>query len=235
MPYWQKEFIFQSAALAVFRSLGGQMQNEVDPKLKVRIHIPDSLAVKEMRRMRQLTMKEAALLINASVATIKRKENKSYTLKKGELDNFMEAYGFSKSDLLDIKLSKNIKLEDLKCPTKVKIIEVNRLRRSYKKIISKEVEAITQLRKRRGINIKEACTLCNYDRCAIGSIENGRITLTDTKIKHIVSSYGFKMKSFLAIINSQIDRFEIENNCITNIKNLTDEKLMTLQSLLKNY
>jgi len=110
------------------------MKSEVGRKLKIKEHIPDSLVIKKMRMMRNLTMREAGTIFNVSIATIKRKENKYYVLKLNERETFVNAYGFSNKEFIDLKLSREIDYSKSEKIEKIKVIQHNKLRRSYKKM-----------------------------------------------------------------------------------------------------
>jgi hypothetical protein len=42
----------------------------------------------------------------------------------------------------------------------------------------------------------QASAVCGYSRTSIGHIENGRITLDQNRIEHIIASYGCAPKEF---------------------------------------
>ncbi len=208
------------------------MKQQIDPQLQQKEYISDATAISKLRKLKQITQAEAGLLLNCSISTIKRREHKDCNLTVDEIDNFLKAYGYTRSDLINIKLSRPVTVRNHKLQ-KTKIIEHKSLRRSYKKIITKEVLALIELRKRAGTSIKDACEKCNYNRSTIGAIENGRITLTEKRIKHIVASYGFRMKDFNSILKSDLDRLGIIDECFQKLRRLTDEKLSIVVNLLK--
>ncbi|MBC7713972.1 MAG: helix-turn-helix domain-containing protein [Rhizobacter sp.] len=69
-------------------------------------------------------------------------------------------------------------------------------RRSYQKIVTKEVKALRALRSLKKNSQDEASKLCGYSRPTFGHIENGRITVNADRINHIIMSFGFKMQEF---------------------------------------
>ncbi len=115
------------------------MKQEIDPKCRHKESISDATAMSRLRQLKQITQAEAGLLLGCSVSTIKRKEHKDYNLSSDEIDIFLKAYGFLKDDLLNIKLSRPVTNQPRQLQ-KVKIIEHKSLRRSYKKIITKEAQ-----------------------------------------------------------------------------------------------
>lgn len=206
----------------------------MQPNDKDTIANSDGPYLKQVRRLRGISIKEAAKLLGCSVSTIKRRESKKSNLSKSEVETFLLAYGTEYTQYLSLKLGKKVSIENLNPTRKLKIIEHHHLRRSYQKIISKEVEALIILRKRLGVSLQEACKLCGYSRSSVGAIENGRINLTEKRIKHIVASYGYKMKDFSNILTSKIDRIKIETQCVEKIQKLSDKKIETLSHLINN-
>lgn len=202
------------------------------PKSESLEPISDSSILKKVRQLRGLSRHDASKLLNCSISTIKRREQPKCRISQREIDTFLNAYGVTKSDFMNLKLNQPVHIENLRPTRPFKIIEHNKLRRSYKKIITDEVSALIHLRKRLGVTKHEACKLCGFNRSAIGAIENGRITLNKKKIEHIVKSYGFKLSDYYSLINSQIDRIQAENLCIKKIQMMPDHKLETLTHLI---
>jgi transcriptional regulator with XRE-family HTH domain len=121
------------------------------------------------------------------------------------------------------------------CPKKEKVLENNSLRRSYKKVIIKEARALQVLRRLQGLTQYKASYLCGYSRTAIGHIENGRIEIPKSRICHIVKSYGFIMKDFEYHMKAGIFVTEIQDDCISIIKALGEDKLKAVYPLLSTF
>ena len=109
------------------------------------------------------------------------------------------------------------------------------MRRSYKKIITKEVRTLAIFRKRKGVTQYEASKLCGWSSPTIGHIEQGRIELTEDRIKHIVAVYGRTMKEFYEAIRSEIMRDEVEAECAKLIQKLDDNRLMAVKGILEKF
>ncbi len=71
----------------------------------------DKEALKEMRKLRGLSMKNAANLFGVSVATIKWRESRNFPLPTTERSQFIDGYGFSKTDFINLKLSFRLESE----------------------------------------------------------------------------------------------------------------------------
>ena len=146
----------------------------------------------------------------------------------------MTSYGFKKEDLA-LCISGKAKVVVKKYSidkSKARVVENNNLRRSYKKLITKDCETLRVLRLLKGLTQDEASSICGYSRPTIGHIENGRIELSLERIKQIVKAYGFKMKDFDHHRASESFVTDIQEECIQFIKKLSEEKLKTVQSLL---
>ena len=67
--------------------------------------------------------------------------------------------------------------------------------------------------------------------------ESGRVDLSDKieEIRHIVSSYGLKMEEYYDLLNSEILRDEVVDNCLNILETISDDKLKAVQALLLNF
>lgn len=198
--------------------------------------ISDHVAIKKMRLIRKLTRNEAAVLFTYSRASIEKIENGRAKLTPERVRKFVEGYGFTQNQFMDLKMGKVSHLVPANLAvTPIKIIEHVGLRRSYKKIITKEVRALRAFRKRKGISQYEASKICGWFQTTIGHIEQGRIELTEDRIKHIITTYGFTMREFFDCVRSDIDRAEVESKCGTLIQKLDDTRLMAVLGILERF
>ena len=194
----------------------------------------NGLALKKLREIKKLTRKEASILLEVSHKTIEGYENGRLGLSPIKINQILKNYGFKKEDLalcIAGKAQVVIKKYSIDEP-RSKVIENNNLRRSYKKLITKDCETLRVLRLIKGLTQDEASSICGYSRPTIGHIENGRIELSIERIKLIVKTYGFKMKDFEHHRASESFVTDIQDECIQFIKKLSEEKLKTVQSLL---
>jgi transcriptional regulator with XRE-family HTH domain len=212
------------------------MQQNAIANATVSTVISDHVAIKKMRMIRKLTRKESALIFSYSRSSIEKVENGRGKLTPERVRRFVEGYGFTQNQFMDLKLGR---LGDV-APTpivakKVRIIEHVEMRRSYKKIITKEVRTLAIFRKRKGVTQYEASRLCGWCSPTIGHIEQGRIELTEDRIKHIVAIYGRTMKEFYESIRSEIMRDEVEAECAKLIQKLDDNRLLAIKGILENF
>lgn len=177
-------------------------------------------ALRKARILKCLSRKDLAKKLNVSYKAIEKIENGRDKLSEERLQNIIKAIGITHEEFLKIKQGKKI-ITILK-PKKV-ITNIDR--RSYQRLITKEVRVLKSLRKMREISQDQASALCGYSRPTIGHIENGRISLDKERIAHIVNSYGFTSQDFDRYI--QMDRFrdEIIDHCVSKLNKLTDDKL----------
>ncbi|PIP96638.1 MAG: hypothetical protein COW00_11945 [Bdellovibrio sp. CG12_big_fil_rev_8_21_14_0_65_39_13] len=192
-------------------------------------------ALKKMREMRGLSRKNAAPLVGVTFKLIEQLENGRVELTKQKIAQYCLAYGFTQNQYRDICEGKIGKVQKEICKVRTKVIEQNDLRRSYKKIITKEAKVLQVLRRLKNLTQYDASLLCDYSRTAIGHIENGRIEIPNSRIKHIVESYGFSMDDFNHHMKSEKFVTDIQDDCIKIIKGLGEEKLKAVYPLLSTF
>lgn len=212
------------------------MQQIERPNEHISTVVSDHVAIKKMRLIRGMNRNEAALIFSYSRSSIEKVENGRGKLTPDRVRRFVEGYGFTWNQFMDLKLGKQT--DALPAPPetkKVRIIEHVELRRSYKKIITKEVRTLRIFRKRKGITQSEASKLCGWFTTTIGHIEQGRIELPENRIKQIVTAYGFTMKAFYESLRSDIMREEIEAECAKLIQRLDDNRLLAIKGILEKF
>ena len=195
----------------------------------------DASFLKQLRLALNLNRTEASNILGMSVSTIKRYETGISEITTDKLDYFLKCYCVSRIEYMSFKAGKEVSFSKEKLTPKVKVIENNLLRRSYKKIITEEVRAITHLRTIKGLNQQELTTKCGWSRTAISHIENGRIELTEEKLKHILKALEVTLKKFKQYLDSSFDRTFIEKKCIKKILDMDSSKLKSIETILENF
>lgn len=198
--------------------------------LKNRINFSHAKALRRAREMLKLTRNEMALKLQVSPETVKKYEVGRAIIDEEKVDKFISILNLSREDYEKIRKGKGIGL--LK---RTKKVQTNEQRRSYQKVISKEVRVLKIMRQIKKISQDQASALCGYSRPTIGHIENGRIELPDSRIRHIVLSYGLEMNYFYELMKEEILRDELLQVCVDKIKQLPEEKLKIVSSLLKSF
>ena len=192
----------------------------------------DGLALRKLRELKKMSRKEACILLELNYKSIEKFENGRTKLTKERLKSIIATYGFS---AVDFDMCRKGNIQKVKARLgykKIRVLDDNRGRRSYQKIITKEVNTLVAMRRLKGFSQYQASFICGYSQSAIGHIENGRIELNPERISHIVNSYGFSFKAFEHHLNSERFITDIQEECIQIIKKLSEAKLNTVQSLL---
>jgi transcriptional regulator with XRE-family HTH domain len=190
----------------------------------------------EQRILRYLRLEKGWSLAEASeYLGIKSKalghiENGRVKLESSRVKQIIEAWGYSN---LDYQRAKRIlpKESDLKKRKTISVM-TNSDRRSYRRIITKEVRVLKVLRMIKNLTQDQASSVCGYSRPSIGHIENGRIELSLDRIQHIVSSYGFEMNEFHRLMKEEILRDEVIEKAFEKLKGLSEDKLKLVSNLL---
>src|SRR5690606_367318 len=81
----------------------------------------------------------------------------------------------------------------------------------------------------------QASSVCGYSRPSIGHIENGRITLDQNRIEHIVESYEYPMSEFHRLMREEIIRDELLSVSFEIMKRLPEDKLKIVSGLLQSF
>ena len=211
------------------------MEQTKTPRSRQKIMLPETLALRKMREILNLDRKQAAILVEKNAKQLEKIENGFVELTPALVSQFIKNYGFS---VANFELLVEGRVEQVKrnlTPKAKKVIENNKLRRSYKKNITKEVRTLQVLRKLKGVTQYQASFLCKYHKTAIGHIENGRVEIPNSRIQHIVKSYGFTMKDFEYHMKSERFVTDIQDECMEIIRGLSEEKLKAVYPLLTTF
>ncbi len=163
----------------------------------------DALTLKVLREIRDLSRKEAGVLLGLNHKTIAKLESGRAILHRSRIEKTVKAYDLTYEDFLSCREGKSEQIQKRFCHKKAQIIGNNkrgignnRERRFNKRIITKEAQVLKVLRKLKRFSQRKASLVCGYHKTAICFIENGRVELHSDKIAHIVKSYGFTMEDF---------------------------------------
>lgn len=210
------------------------MKQKKITKTKKRRITNDHLAIRELRLELNLTQAIAGKLIGLSAKGVEAIENGRVSLNRNRIEEILNSYNFSYLDFLRVR--KLIEKNSCKRRKRITIKTVlkNEDRRSYQKLITKEVKVLKSMRRIKGLTQYKASKLCGYNRSAIGHIENGRIELSTDRIKHIIESYGYKYRDFENNMHKEEQRDTIIDFCIERIETLDDRKLDIVKNLLRS-
>lgn len=195
-----------------------------------RMNLSNAKALRRSREFLKVTRNELAALLGLTAKSVEKYENGRVDLDEEKINKVLRALDLTWEEFKKIKKGK--KLGSRK--KNLKTVFENADRRSYRKIMTKEVKVLKALRKMGKWSQDQASSLCGYSRPTIGHIENGRIELPLERIQYIVSAYGYKMQHFESLMKEEALRDEITEECMNRILHLPEEKLKLVQSVLAN-
>lgn len=209
--------------------------SSVVPRHKQKLITEDTIAIRLMREKRKYSRVQAGLLLGISPKNLEAIENGRVQLTEARVEQFCSAYQFSCAEYEKIRSGKIDEVMVVKAEARAKVIEHNQLRRSYRKEINKKVLAITSLRKISGHTQYSAAAVCGYARAQFGHIENGRIELSERRVRHIVERLGFRMSDFQKEMKAEMTTAEMREECLKLIERLFADKLQTILGLLRTF
>ena len=110
------------------------------------------------------------------------------------------------------------------------------MKRSYEKIITKEVKVLKFMRESRGLSMRRAALFIGVSSSCINLIENGRMDLPKCLISRILKAYKYTEEDFQMYINDQIDMpINKLSECIHIIKKLNEKQLNAILVILQSY
>lgn len=197
--------------------------------LKEKINLSHAKALKRAREMMKVTRIEMARRLNLSLEAIKKYEKGGGIIDERKIQNYLQALDLTNEDYQKIKKGKGITRN-----RKQKTVFSNSQRRSYRRVITKEVRVLRILRQMKNLSQDQASSVCGYSRPSIGHIENGRIELDQERIQHIVESYGHDWSLYLLLMKEEFLRDEILKRSLDKMMSLNEEKLKIVSSLIQS-
>jgi transcriptional regulator with XRE-family HTH domain len=166
-------------------------------------------AIRELRLEKGWTLVEAAKLLGLKSKGLGHIENGRVALSPERTASILAAYGFHSHDLVRIKkmIKDNIRNKPIR--KIVRRVMTNNDRRSYQRIITKEVRVLRALRRMEKLSQDQASSICGYSRPTISHIENGRIEIPLSRIRHIFLSYGLEFRKFEELMKEEVLRDEV--------------------------
>lgn len=195
----------------------------------------EHLALRELRLECEMTLKEAGEKYGLSSKGMGAIENGRVSLNREKIEAIINSYGLTYLDF--VRAKRLIEKGTKRRPKRVfvKTVLKNSDRRSYQKLITKECKVLRCLRRIKKISQDQASAMCGYSRPTIGHIENGRIELSEERIRHIVKSYGYKFSDFKDAMEKAELRDTIMDSCLEKIDQLDDTKLEIVKNLLGSF
>lgn len=192
-----------------------------------------AIILKKMRLLRRLNRQQAGLLFDFSFKYIEKLENGRGPITPERFREFQENYGFSDREVEDLRSGKLEAPMDANCirrtfPTNRRLDKRFRHRR-----ITRECKVLKELRLGLNLDQYSASKRCGFGKNTIGWIENGRVTLTDKKIRKIVEAYGFRMELFNQLLKVNPLRHEMIDQCNEIISSMDENKLRAIMPMLQ--
>lgn len=211
------------------------METKKINRSRQKIMLPETIALRKMRELLGHDRKTAGLLVEKSAKQLEKIENGFVEVTPQLITHFIEKYSFSWKNFDLLIQGKFVEVKKNLNPLKKLVVENNKLRRSYKKIITDDIRVLISLRKQRGLTQYNAGRICGYSKATIGHIENGRIEVPHSRIEHIVKSYGFTMKDFEGHKSSDVLITDLQDDCIKILKKIDNTKLNAVHSVLESF
>lgn len=193
-----------------------------------------AVLLKKMRLLKRLTRQQAGLLFDFSYKNIERLENGRGVISIEKFKEFQEKYGFSDSEVDDIRSGKIQASTDANSIRKNKSSYTRADRRFCHRRVTRECKVLKELRLLKNINQYEASKLCGLGINTIGFIENGRVALTDKKILNIVLRYGYSMEYFNQLLKLSLLRHEMVEECQKMLERMDENKLRIIMPILQS-
>ena len=193
----------------------------------------DMRTIKALRLMKGLSRKEAGALCGVSRVAFEQLENGRCNVSETRLRRYVEALGFTFEKFTEVRKSVKTLLHKLELNTQLKPKKLALPKRNYHRIITKEVRVIRVLRQKSGVSQLQAARQCGYARAVFGHIENGRIELPEPRLEHIVRCLGHDWIAFQKLMNAEVLRDELIEQCTQYLKNLDDTRLDSAATVIK--
>lgn len=193
-----------------------------------------AVLIKKMRLLRKLSRQQAGLLFNFSFKNLERLENGRGSITTEKFKVFQEKYGFSDREVEDLRTGKLSAPTDANSIRKKITTEKRSDRRFCHRQITRDCKVLKELRLQKNLDQYSASRLCGLGINTIGFIENGRIHLTDRKIRKIVESYGFTMEFYQQLLKLPLLRHEMIEQCQQIIAEMDANKLRIIMPMLQS-
>lgn len=147
---------------------------------------------------------------------------------------FQEKYGFSDNDVDAIRTGKIQVSSDANSIRKIITTDKRKDRRFCYRKIDRECKVLKELRLQKDLDQYSASKKCQYGERVIGFIENGRVSLTEKKVRHIVETYGFTMEYYHQLLRQPLLRHEMIDQCHSKITKMDENKLRIVMPMLQS-
>lgn len=194
----------------------------------------DAVILKKMRLLKRLNRQQAGLLFDFSFKYIEKLENGRGPITPDRFRVFQEKYGFSDREVEDLRNGKIEAPADANCIRRPYSTKERKDKRFNQRRVTRECKVLKELRLRLNLDQYSASKKCGLGKNSIGWTENGRVELTDKKIRRIVESYGFTMELYNQLLKVNPLRHEIIEQCNEIISDMDENKLRAILPMLQS-
>jgi transcriptional regulator with XRE-family HTH domain len=124
---------------------------------KEKMNLSHAKALRRAREMMKVTRIEMARRLNLSIEAIKKYEKGGANIDEKKIQNYLQVLNLTDEDYQKIKRGKGIGISK-----KQRIVFSNSDRRSYKRMITKEVRVLKILRQMKNFSQDQASFICGY-------------------------------------------------------------------------
>lgn len=193
-----------------------------------------AVLIKKMRLVRKLRRKQAAHFLPFDHKNLERLENGRGNISIEQFKLLQTTYSFSDADVEALRSGKFKVIEKELEPKKKITTDKRRDRRFCHRRVTRECKVLKEMRLLKNLDQYTASKDCEYGRNTVGFIENGRVTLTEKKIRHMVETYGFTMEFFQQLLKQPLLRHEIIEQSQEILIKLDENKLRVIFPMLQS-
>lgn len=115
-------------------------------------------------------------------------------------------------------------------------LKKKRIRRSDKKIMTKEARILKFLRESRNLSMRKVAPMMNISEATVNHCENGRRDLDKKMLLKFLNIYGYSWEQFQMFLDGNYEVPEhLRSECIDIINRLDVSKLKTIKSILETF
>ncbi len=116
--------------------------------------------------------------------------------------------------------------------SKIKI-KKKKIRRSDKKIMTKEASLLKFMRESRHLSMRRVAPILGLSEATVNHSENGRRDIDEKLIKRFLKVYGYSYEEFKQMLDGEFEVPEhLRSECVDIINRLADSKLKMVKAIL---
>jgi transcriptional regulator with XRE-family HTH domain len=193
-----------------------------------------AVLIKKMRLHRRLNRQQASLFFDFTFKNIEKLENGRGNISVELFKEFQAQYNFTDTQVEQMRLGEIKASDDANSIRRTFNVDKRKDRRFNHKKITKECKVLKELRLKSKLTQYEASKLCGLGINSIGFIENGRVTLTENKIRQILITYGENMELFNQLLRRDLLKHEVVDLCHGIINEMDENQLRVVMPMLQS-